>query len=495
MIALTIAGTDRTQRVELNSLVIDNILTTKRDTCKFSILVNPSDSFTPIVGQEVIVTLDSDRVFGGVITLLEQEALSYKLLRWKISCEDYTRLLDRKLVPDSFQGMTANAILQSLKDNFFPPGFTINGVDAPVLIRSVSFNYKPVSKCIQEIADAIGYDWYVDYNKDVHLFSALDVAAPFDIEDDNGKFIYDSLVIRRDNSQIRNSVIVRGGKYEASNFTAELVADGSQNYFPMPFEFAFPGFNATLTGQDLNVGEDVVDNPDLFDATLNNPEKILKFRDARRPSAGATLRFGGKPLLPLIVRVRDNASISTLSSVEGGDGVYEFLIKDESITTRDGARQRGRAELATYAQTLSEGEFQTQTAGLRAGMKIMVNSASRGIKEAFVINRVTLRQFETGSFQYNVSLVTTKTFDLIDLLVRFSLQQNKDLVIREGEEIDLVESVTESFGPVADSASPATFTGDPLDYPVEFCAGNFTGDVDTPQGYKRIFIIYGSPLH
>lgn len=489
-ISVTVGGVDRTDKVEVNSLKIDNVLTRKRDTATFNVLVNPATPYNPVIGQQVTISLDGVRKFGGVIVNLDQQALSYKLIRWKVICEDFTRLLDRRLIPDIFENQTIDQIIEFLRVNYFPSDFSTAGVNAPFLINYIAFSYKPLSKCIEELANISGYDWYVDQNKVLYFFQTnLNIAA-HEIEDDNGTMVYDSLVIRRDNSQIRNVIIVRGGEYEAANFTAEIMADGVEKVFGMPYKFALPGFAASITGEQLSVGRDPDDDPDDFDVLLNNDEKILRFKEEDIPSNGATLRYGGKPLLPVIVKLKSPASISTLSMMEGGDGMYEYLIVDKNINSREGARQRAQAELQTYAETLSEGDFRTHTEGFRAGQKVRINSVTRGIDEFFIINRVIFQQFDSGSFMYEVSLITTKSFDLVDLLIQLSLKDTKQIEIKAGEQIDLIESFQESIGPSDDN-----ITTQALDYPVEFSAGNFTGDVDTPQGVKRIFLIEGSPLH
>lgn len=456
-IVVTIAGTDVTERIQANSLKIENVLTQKRDLCSFTILSHSGNPITPVVGQEVVVTYDpgtgSGRVFGGVITELNQTALAFGLMQWKVDCQDYTRLLDRKLIPDRYEDETVDDIIADWAARYFPVGFTTNGVDADVVIKAVSFNYKPISKCLDDLAKATGYDWYVDSYKDLHFFQSQNNPAPFDVEDDNGTYEYDSLIIRRDNSQVRNTIIVRGGEYLGAQFTSDIQTNGVDFIFPLGYRYA--DFAASLTGEKLNVGIDYIDNPDHFDALYNFQEKILRFRESRRPSNGSTLLVSGKPYLPVIVRQSSPAAIATMSAAEGDNGVYEYLILDKTITSKEAARQRARAEMATYASTLSEGEFRTESHGLRAGMKIRVNSVSRGIDENFIINKVVFTQFGDSDFHYQISLITTRSFDLVDLLIRLSLSQNEQITISDTEVAEILVSLSET-GTLADSLG--TFT-------------------------------------
>lgn len=440
-ILINIDGVDRTRKIEANSIRIDNILTARRDTCKFSILTNAGDTYIPNMGEEVVVYDGATKIFGGIITAMDSAAQAYAVIRHTIQCQDYTRLFDHRLVPDAFSDVTVDSIIATLKASYFPTGFTINNVDAPIMIKSVNFNYRPLSKCIDDLAKLINYDWYIDYDKDLHFFAKETMLAPFNLADDTGSYIFDSLVIRRDNSQIRNQIIVRGGEYLASQTTFEIQTNGVDFHFGLPYKFA--DFEATLTGTHLNLGIDNVDDADSYDALYNFQEKILRFKEADTPSANKTLFIAGKPYLPVIVKYNSPSAIDSMRSAESNptltsDGVYEYLIVDKSITSKEGARQRAQAEILAYATTLSEGEFITNTSGLKAGQAINVVSAARGLNETFIINKVSVTQFSKDTFIYSVSLITTRTADLIEILQRLLLQSTKDIVIDPNEVSDIV---------------------------------------------------------
>lgn len=463
---LTISGIDKTRQVESNSLRIQNILTRRRDTCSFSILTHTGDNYVPSLGREVIVYDGATKIFGGVITGIDSSAIAFGTVRHEIQCQDYTRLLDKRLVPNSFTNKTVNEIISTLKDLYFPEGFTINNVDAPVLIQSISFKYMPLAKCIERLAEILNYDWYVDYDKDVHFFSKETVFAPFNLSDSDGSYRYTSLIIRRDNSQIRNSIIVRGGEYEAANYTSDFEANGVDTIFPLPYKYE--GFRATLTGQVLNLGVDGVDDENLYDAMHNRDEKILRFRESRKPNTGSVITAGGKPLLPVIVRYSSSQDIQATASAESNatftsDGIYEYLIVDKNITSKESARQRAQAEILANATTLSEGEFVTEVSGLRAGQQININSASRGIDEDFVINKVEITQFSSNTLVYKISLITTKTFDLIDVLQRLILGSLEKIEIKDGEVQDYVLAFSDSFG-LSDITPTITTDSPPYTY-------------------------------
>lgn len=502
MVNITIGGADKSNFIVWNSLRIENILTKQVDRCTFTIR-NPDKNgniYKPPVGREVIVTDGSTRVFGGVIVRISESSPAVGILEYQIECSDYTRLLDQHLVAETYEDMTVNAIIADIVANWLPSGFTATQVDCSTTIDYIQFKYEPVSDCIRQLAELVGDDWYVDYTKDIYFQSPTANMAPFDVTDGSGTFVNESLVIRRDNSQMRNSILVRGGEYEGTEFTASVRADGKQFIFNLPYKYN--DFAATLTGHKLSIGIDYIDQPDSYDALYNFNEKLLRFKEADRPNQNATLSFSGEPLLPVVVRVRDNVAIADTLSAEGqGDGVYEYLVVDKSINTQVGARQRAAAEMRTYGQTLSEGEFETETGGLTAGMRILINSTLRQINEQFVINKVTSTMRDPSTMIYKVSLITTKTMDFISILKKILLAENKKIIITDDELLNLVESASDTIT-IADSiftganniqaetmSLAETFTAQSLNYNVQFVLGPFS-----PSGTKRVFILNQSRL-
>jgi len=435
-VVITIGGITHTNDVELFSLNIRNIITRKRDVCSFNVISHSGDEYKPALGQDVVITDNGTRIFAGVITETESKPSGFKIIKHRVSCQDYTRLLDRKLVPDTFTNQTINSIISDLKSKYFPSDITIANVNAPIKIKYVSFNYRPLAKCLDDLADMVSYDWYIDYNKDIHFFEKNSESAPFNLADDDGTYDYDSLVIRKDNSQVRNRIIVRGGEYLASQTTFDISADGIENTFHTRYRFS--DFEASVTGQALNVGINAINNADDYDALHDFNEKLLIFKEADKPSLGASVKMAGKPNLPVIVRVSNDKHIQAMISAEGGSGVYEYLKQDKTINTKEGARQLGKAEISAYGATLSEGEFITETSGLRAGQKITIVSTSRGINESFIINKVTITQRTKDDLSYHISLITTRTADLFDVLHRLLLEGTKTISISQGETIDIV---------------------------------------------------------
>ena len=507
MVTISIAGVDRTNFVAWDSLRIENILNKQSDRCTFKIRNFGDKIFKPLIGREVIIYDGATKIFGGIINKVDQALTTYKIVEYDVQCSDYTRLLDQHLVAETYVNMTINAIIADLIANWLPAGITMTQVDSTFVVQYIQFKYEQATTCIDQLANLVGADWYIDYDKDLYFKLPSATAAPVDLTDDGGIYVDGSLVIRRDSSQLRNSIIVRGGEYLGTEFTAAVRADGKQIVFNLPYGYS--DFKATLTGNPLHVGIDYINSPDDYDALYNFNEKLLRFKESDRPSQNATLSFSGKPHLPVITKFKSQALIDAIFSAEGvGDGRYEYLVIDKSINSKEGARQRAQAEINTYGETLSEGEFVSEYAGFKAGQQIYINSAALGIAEYFIINRVISQMKDLDSMIYQISLITTKTMDFIALIKKILLDQIKQSESKSDEStdsteiLDIIETADETITiseSVASSLSHnmqtetitagESFTAQALNYAVVFVAGP-----QAPSTVKRVFICDGSRL-
>lgn len=310
---------------------------------------------------------------------------------------------------------------------------------AGVTMGSVRFNYEQISECIRQLAKVILYEWYIDENRDLHFFPQSFESAPFELTDNGGDYIFKSLKIRRDLSNIRNQIYVRGGSELGSSYTEDLShqADGVNDIFKVGYKYA----NVVVEIDDVskNVGIDNIHNEDLgttYDVLYNFQEKFLRFDTA--PLGTEKVEIIGDPYIPIVIKKRDQESIDQY-------GVFEYRIVDKTIETREAARQRAAEELTAYRDKINEGEFRSFSSGLRAGQEIRVDSTIRDLDETFIINRLSIRMHSPSDAIYTAGLVSTRTFGIIDFLISLLRNDAKDIEIGDDEVLDLVETFTETI--------------------------------------------------
>jgi hypothetical protein len=472
-LVLKINGVDRTSKVVMGSLQKADVINEKVDTLKFSIRKYGSSTFVPSV-NDIVELLDTGvTTFKGVILSVNISTEGHAVVRYDIDCVDNSRNMDRMLVNEQFEDTTGNAILSALITTYAPT-FTTTNVDAPFTVKSITFNRISVSDAIQKLAQMSGYSWYVDYDDDLHFFEKNTESAPFNLTDTSNNYIYDSLEVTEDLSQLRNRVFIKGGEAEGDARTELFNGDGTKKFFKLSNKFSqIP--TVTVGGVGQAEGVDFLDDEASFDVFWNYNETYIRFKVA--PAAGTNnISVTGIPLFPILVQVEDTASINQY-------GLYEFSKTDKTIKSKQEAFDFALAELQAYADKVSEGSFETYDSGLRSGQVINVTSTSRGISEDFLIQRVTFGMESLTQGIYRVELATLRTVSIIDFLISQLKQGNRIIEESTNETLDKYAQEKEEI------TISESFTAQSLNYAVEFRLSP-----QTITGVSRPFVLDGSPL-
>ena len=434
-ISVKVNGTERKNYIEWESFRKEDVLTSQIDSLSFTVKKWGNKTWKPSVGDEIIVWDGDTKIFGGYVISVKEKIKRAEVLEYDVECKDYTYEMDRSLVVKSYENKTVAEIITDIKNNYMPTGFTVNNVKCDLIVDYIAFNYEQPSKCLQQLADLVNYNWYVDYDKDIHFFSKFGEIAPFGLTDTNEKYIFDSLEIEEDLSQLKNYVFVRGGEYKAAQRSEKYVADGQQSQFPLAYKYAEkPGVD--VNGVQKNVGVDGLDTfSQGYDFLWNYDAKYIVASGVL--PANQVVTISGMPLFPILSRARDIVSIAKY-----GESRYKII--DKTISTREAARDRAKAELMAYSQPLKTGSFQTYQSGLRSGQLINVQSDIRGLNENFLIQKVNLRMLGANKGIWNVDIVSVKTLGIIDFLQNLLLAENKKITTDKNEILEVLESIDEN---------------------------------------------------
>lgn len=437
---ILINGVDRTDRVQFGGrmIQINDNLNQRRDTCSFQVKRAPGQEWRPSLNEEVIITVDDTRVFGGIIVAVDTRVELVDRTVYDVSCSDFTQVLDRKLILERFKDKTVAEIIDFCLDKYDIEGFTMDGVVADVKIKSITFNRIYFSEVLEQLAKVTGYSWYVDYFKDIHFFPKNQELAPFNLTDTSNNYLWESLQIRRDLTQLRNIIYLEGGEEEFNERTEEFTAVGTEEertYIRLAHKFSeMP--TVTVNGTPVVVGADAFGNLDEnYDAMWSYQEKYIRFTEGNIPAENDVITVTGIPLRPVISKMQSGSSIALY-------GEYEFKIDDNKIRTRKEAKLRAQAELEAYKNGLVEGSFSTYTPGLRSGQVIKIVSPLRDTNESFVIQSVTCTMRAQDSYIWNVRLATLRTMGIVE----FMLDQ-----LRVNQPIENDQEILQSFRDFFDS--------------------------------------------
>lgn len=442
---------DRTSVIEQDGFSVEQVLTSQADTAKFKYQKYGSRSFIPAIGDAVDVYDGSTHIFSGTIIRIDEQTIANpEGLEYSVECVDLSYSLDNMLVAKTYSAMTIKAIILDIIANYAPTFTTVN-VQSNFTVGSVVFNQIPVSECLKRLADIVRYEWYVDADKDLHFFPKFTTLAPINLTDVSGNYVINTLKRRIDGTQIANVVKIRGGLYNAANFTDVITVKGSgQQAFKLPYQFANlvveldtgAGFGAQTLGIDF------IDDFTTKQVLYNYNERTIKWAAAL--ADGNRIRFTGNPKVRVLAVATDDPSIALY-------GRKEKLIKDESIAEIDTARRRAAAELEAYKEKMSEVTFKTYTAGLTVGQVINLTSAQRTVNDNYLISRVKFGPYKPDTFAYTVTLTSQRKYDLVDVLqslIKPDDQQAGDAEVAEDIRVDtatitIAESITRP-SPVTD---------------------------------------------
>lgn len=438
---LLVNSVDLTEQIRFPSLTKRENLTKAPDELNFEIWETPSKTI-PVLGDEVELYDGMTKIFGGIITEQNSNLEGGAIISRVYGCKDYTQTLDRQLVVRSYENESITDIITDIIGDF-TTGFTTTNVEAGLpVIGSVRFNYEQPSKCLEKLANLINYDWYVDYDKDVHFFKAEANPAPFNLSETDDYFIYDSLNFSKNIYELKNEVIVRGGEYKTTILEADAVdkynADGDQRVFNMLYRY--DNIKIRVDGGSLlTVGIDNIDDPTTVDVLYNFQEKAIKFRENNKPNANKLVTIFGDAYIPLIVRVSDAVSIDAY-------GKYEHVIIDKTITSVDEAKLRGKAELARWQDGAFEASFTTRTSGLKTGQYIEIKLPSWGVADQqFKITQITGRAYTPEAMEYQVKVAISGEVSFVDIMVMLLGKDKINVTISPDEVLLVFNVLNEDF--------------------------------------------------
>lgn len=448
---LYIAGVDRWPDLERNTLQIDQALTYQIDTCSFRVFCEQ-----PAEGDEVIIEDDAlGRLFAGIIAKVDlAEIYPDKPERfnvWQVDCDDYTTLLDRRLVVETYENKPADWIFQDITAKYCP-GFTVAGVQAGApAVEYIVFEYVRPSECFKQLCDYVGWQWQPDYYKDLQFFSAEALASPAPLTlVPGGQFRFGKHSI--DTQGLRNRVYVRGGTMLSDPQVAEWKADGVARIWTLPWK---PHETSFQVGEvQKTVGIENLHEEANFDYMMSFSEKYIRCSaQTATPVEGITISLTARQDIDVITMVEDYPSQQAIAAVQGGDGVYEHVINDDSLTSITAAEAAGMADLREHANPKVKGSFETEVNSWQPGQIVNINLPDRGVVGEYLVQRVSISptwanpSIWTYRIEYGGRLLGIADF----LKALVSAQQKKQMAetailskfLRETETVGVTDTVTD----------------------------------------------------
>lgn len=435
---ITIDSTDVTELVDAESLDIQNAITRAVDTCSF--LLTDFDGtletagFSPLEAELVITDSNDLRVFGGIIKTANEETVRIEdqwREAWDIQASDYTDLLQREIILQTYEAMTDAEIIQDAVAAYAPTVDTTNVQSSGVTYTRFVAGRIRLVELLDKLAAASGFDWYVDPDAQLHYFPTDTYSAPFNISDTPDgveTFSPYDLVYSQDSTELCNDIVVIGGSTRSTDQTFYLPGNGNTLEVGLPYPLHAPsGFTSIQVSRNtgtlgspvwsapLSVGIDNIDSPSGVAVLYNFNEKLLKFGTAPANLANA-IRVIGQYEVPILVRRKSFASFDTYGAW------YSDKHVDNQIKDSETAQQVARSILAERSHHHARLSFWTWEHGLRAGQTIHLTDSGKGLDDDFLIQSVRIAYQGEDAIRYDIEAGSANP-DLVDLMLDIRRRQ------------------------------------------------------------------------
>jgi len=418
-LTITIGGVDRTDLIQLLSIEVSDSVPARSDTMTFEMIITAADlvadpDVRPVGGNEIILTVDAVKEFGGEITTVDETHLiNPDAYAYSVSCSDYARRLDRLLAiyqeigPD----LAGNIVKTVLTD--FAGEFAVDLTDIQdgVVIPEQQYDYMAVTAILDQLANLSNYVWYVDFDKVVHFIPPPSFVSPltgniYDVDTDED---LGDLSWSEDISQIKNRVYLKDASVPDSNSrTDTFISDGVASFYKL---FSEPeGVESTEVTSikpdgsvtEWNVSLDPLSSDEgtlrgeagtVYVCLINWGLRFPLLEDGKVDlEPNEILNATTTPMRQdLIFMVEDDDSQKMMADREGvtwgvnGGGVYEHVISlgDVRLGSQEAAEAYGTMILNQTAWPEVNGTFRTQVVGgWRAGQTFDLSSSKRDLYDA-----------------------------------------------------------------------------------------------------------------
>lgn len=449
---------DITDIIEFDSSFnIQSVLTKQKGQFTFSIKVPNAPNLPanmPAVGDDIFVkytiNANTQLLFGGTLVTLEPIVTGGVLLYYQCTAMDWGYLLDSLVVKKNYAGMDPHDIVVDIIENFTPSGsgFTTNHVQiGGFQVSTMQFNYMPVSKALQKLAQQIGWDWYVDPNKDVHFYfaegnaasSSEVIPAPIVIDDTSGQIEWPTLDVQIDITNMKNAVYVVGGTY-AKDFVLDpdptatppqyapvdvYTSVAGTLVYPLAYPYDQSTLTITLAGVGQSIGTDQQTDPTTVEVLYNDTGRFIRF--TTDPGAGHQIVVQGEAQIPILAYVTDPTSIAEMAALLGTNGIIEDSIVDTTILSVEEAQERAQADIDMFGHPVFTVKFNTiheYANQLAIGQQITLNSAKFGISnKTLIIKQINFVARTPTQLEAQVQCLGSESVSYNDIMLQL-LQQN-----------------------------------------------------------------------
>lgn len=343
-------------------------------------------------GDDVVLTENGTVLFAGCVDTVSTAQIG-PTVEHALQCTDYSYLVSKRVVYGSYTSHTLSQIIDHLITDFFGlEGVTKGTINPNPTIYKAVFNYINGDTALNQLADATGLNWNIDFDKVLSFTERSNTTSPWSVSDSTRVY---GFRVEKTKEQYRNRQYLRGGYGRTSSLQDERpspLPDGTSKAFTVRFPIAEKPtviVNGT-TESATDVGVNGLDTGKKWYFSYNSN---IVAQDQSQVTLSSTMSIQVKyyGLYPILTVVEDLAEIDDRAIAEpGSSGIYENLTVESSINDSSQAVDFADALLVKYGLIPTKVTFSTEDTGLSAGQLLPIVRTNHNVSGTYLIESVAL---------------------------------------------------------------------------------------------------------
>lgn len=341
-----------------------------------------------------ITNVEENKLVVNQVTPLNSEYLFH------YTCSDFRCDLLNRLVKIDFSQQNVRNIISNIGGAYLSYKWNYTDeIESATITGGISFDYVSVYECLNQLANILGYVWYVgkgDKAFTIYLVAPSTLSRPAPIELLDAGLEFENLSIKRDFSQIANRIYCRGGYIDSTvayrqPTTGTVTPGAGDTEISLDFKPAKGSFHLFINSvENTSVGVYGTTPADTTSNFLVDYNNNVLYTGTYNGSAGfigtETTYMTCNKAVPLITQSDDAAyQLDLCYLTSSHKGISESLIDGQSLlggnpaNTTDNATLNYR-ELALRKEPVISGSFDVLDSSAKAwesGQTLHVNLNSR----------------------------------------------------------------------------------------------------------------------
>lgn len=408
-----------------------------------------------------IYTDNDELIYAGFVETVkfkrEEDAFYHE-----ITCIDNRYLADKRIVAYAKANTRAGIIVEELFDMYLiDESVTIGEIQPGPEITETVFNYVPLARALDRLAESIGFVWYIDNQRKLYFVSRATYAAPWALTyvDVNGQ-----PEIEHGNLKYRNTQYILDAKNITSVQQVIRQGDGLTKTFLVDYPLAKkPKIEVSIAGNPyVEITEIGIKGVDTGKKWYWNKNEYIITQDESEPelSNNDYVRITYQGFEEIIVKLVDRVAIDEMRDTEIiGSGIVEEIARRPDIGTIQAAYEAAAEELDKNVQVGDRIKFRTIRPGLKPGQLLKIELPRYDLDDEFLVESVTIEEEVKGLIWYEVIASRGIMYEHWAKMFAKMFYHNEPLVIRENiSEKEFLRVLVEFYRAWQESDIPNIFT-------------------------------------